>query len=79
MIEEEVTDDMIDNEQDRLRLARGCEDWVFALWLLVEKVCVAFMELGRTYNWVDKGTLCQARRMYGVDGKSLKILTFLML
>ena len=73
------TEHQIGEEQCGFRSGRGCVDQVFALKNVCEKyldkqrdLYVAFMDLEKAYDRVDREALWKVLRIYGVGGKLLE-------
>ena len=73
-----VTEGLIDDVQGGFRAGRGCVDQIFTLKQIGEKarekkcrVYVGFMNLEKSYDRVNKETLCQVLRAYDLGGKVL--------
>ena len=69
----------IGEEQCGFRQGRGCTDQIFAVRQVCEKymgkkkdVYMAFMDLEKAYDRVDREALWQVMRIYGVGGRLLK-------
>ena len=68
---------LISNIEILLKLyweGRVCIDQIFAVWKICEKyltvnwareVCMAFMDLEKAYDRIDRNALLQVRRIYG--------------
>ena len=75
------TETAIGEEQGGFRKGRGCVDQIFVLRQMCEKflakgkeVYVAFMDLEKAYDRVDRRALWQVASLYGVGGKLLRAL-----
>ena len=73
------TESQLMDVQGGFRDGRGCVDQVFALKAVCEKylevnksVYLAFMDLEKAYDKVDRCALWNVLRMYGVEGKLMK-------
>ena len=73
------TDAAVGEEQCGFRKGRGCVDQIFSVRQVCEKylsvkrdVYMAFMDLEKAYDRVDRNALWQVLRVYGVGGKLLK-------
>merc|ERR1711911_567486 len=73
-----MTEEMIGEEQCGFRVGRGCVDQVFSLKQLSEKcvakgksLYVAYMDLEKAYDRVDRNAMWRVLSMYGVIGKLL--------
>ena len=71
------TDDVLGEDQ----CGRGCVDQLFVVRQLCEKflakgkdLFLAFMDLEKAYDKVDRDALWQMLRLYGVCGKLLKAI-----
>ncbi|XP_069947548.1 RNA-directed DNA polymerase from mobile element jockey isoform X1 [Cherax quadricarinatus] len=69
----------IADEQGGFRKGRGCVDQVFTVKHISEQyldkakeVFVAFMDLEKVYDRVDRGAMWQMLQMYGIGGRLLK-------
>src|SRR5215469_10087545 len=74
-----LTDNLIREEQGGFRKGRGCLDQVFVVKSLCEKfrekgreVYMAFMDLEKAYDRVDREALWMVLSKYGVRGKLLE-------
>ena len=80
----ENTEGQIGEEQCGFRKGRSCADQIFALRQLCEKmfekkkrVYLAFMDLEKAYDRVDRSAMWQVMRIYGIGGKVLRsIMSF---
>ena len=70
---------MIGEEQCGFREGRGRVDQIFAVRQLCEKylgvnkeLYMAFMDLGKAYDRMDRDALWQVLRIYGVGGNLLR-------
>ena len=73
-----MTENLIGEEQCGFRRGRGCVDQVFTLKQLSEKflnknknLYVAYMDLEKAYDRIDRDALWNVLRMYGVGGNIL--------
>ena len=74
----------IGEEQSGFRRGRSCADQIFVLRQLCEKmkekekrVWIAFMDLEKAYDRVDRDALWQVLRIYGIGGRVLRgIMSF---
>mgnify|MGYP000675205646 CR=1 FL=1 len=73
------TDSVLGEEQCDFRSGRGCVDQLFVVRHLGEKffakgknLFLAFMDLEKAYDRVDRDALWQVLRLYGVGDKLLK-------
>ncbi len=71
-----LTDKSVGDEQGGFQKGRGCVDQIFAVKILVEKylekditLLVAFMDLEKAYDRVDRKGIRNTLRVYGVGGK----------
>ena len=74
----EITEDLIGEEQSGFRMGRGCVDQVFVMEQLSEKclakgksLYVAYMDLEKAYDRVDRSVMWIVLSMYGVSGMLL--------
>ncbi len=74
-----ITDKSVGDEQGGFWKGRGCVDQIFAGKILVEKylekdrkLFVAFMDLEKAYDRVDRKGLWDTLRVYGVGGQLLE-------
>ena len=74
-----MTEGMLGEEQCGFRRGRGCVDQVFTLKQLSEKyvgkgkdLYVAYMDLEKAYDRIDRDAMWRVLRMYGVNGSLLK-------
>ena len=74
-----MTESLIGEEQCGFRQGRGCVDQVFVVKQLCEKfeskgkkMYVAYMDLEKAYDRIDREAMWRVLRMYGVDGKLLR-------
>ena len=80
----ENSEGQIGEEQSGFRKGRSCADQIFVLRQLCEKmkqkkrrVCIAFMDLEKAYDRVDREAMWQVMRIYGIGGKVLRgIMSF---
>ena len=80
----ETSEQQIGEEQSGFRKGRSCADQIFVVRQLCEKlkekrklVYMAFMDLEKAYDRVDREALWQVMRIYGIGGKVLKgIMSF---
>ena len=77
----ECTEEQLSEEQGGFRRGRGCVDQVFALRSIVEKylekkreVYVAFMDLEKAYDRVDREAMWRVLQMYGVNGRLIEAI-----
>ena len=77
----EITGGMVGEEQCGFRTGRGCVDQVFSLKQLSEKyvakgksVYVAYMDLEKAYDRVDRDAMWKVLRMYGINGNLLSAI-----
>ena len=75
----ETTERKVGEEQGGFRRGKGCVDQVFALKQINEKytesgkeLYLAFMDLEKAYDSVDRAALWRVMEMYGVGGKLIK-------
>lgn len=73
-----IIDEMISEEQCGFRIGRDCLDQVFLLRRVSEKarererkVYVAFLDLGKVYDCVNRKGLWKVPQMHGLGGKLL--------
>src|SRR5215469_16162091 len=73
-----LTDNLIGEEQGGFRKGRGCLDQVFVVKSLCEKfrekgreVYMAFMDLEKAYDRIDREALWKVVHKYGIRGKLL--------
>ena len=73
------SDDVLGEEQCVFRSVRGYIDQLFVMiqlrekfWAKVKDLFMAFMDLEKTYDRLDRDALWQVLRLYGVGGKLLK-------
>ena len=71
----ELTNDVMEEEHNGFREGRGCADQIFTIRCLSEKylekhkdVYVAFMDLEKAYDRVDREALLQLLGVYEVGG-----------
>jgi len=76
-----LTEGMIGEEQCGFRMGRGCVDQVFSLKQLSEKyvgkgkdLYVAYMDLEKAYDRVDRDAMWRVLGMYGINGDLLKAI-----
>ena len=74
-----ITEQLISEEQGGFREGRGCVDQIFTVRILAEKylergkrLYLAFVDLEKAYDRVDRNALWQVLRVYGVGGRLLK-------
>ena len=74
-----MTEGMVGEEQCGFRMGRGCVDQVFTLKQLSEKyvgkgkdLYVAYMDLEKAYDRIDRDAMWRVLRMYGVNVSLLK-------
>ena len=74
-----LTEGLIGEEQCGFRRGRGCVDQVFVMKQMSEKfICknkelyVAFMDLEKAYDRIDRNAMWRVLRGYGVNGKLLR-------
>ena len=74
----EMTEVAVGEEQCGFRRGRGCVDQIFAVRQICEKfrakgreVFVAFMDLEKAYDRIDREALWKVMGMYGIGGKLL--------
>ena len=80
----EQSEGQIGEEQSGFRKGRSCSDQIFVLRQLCEKmkekgkkVWIAFMDLEKAYDRVDREALWQVLRIYGIGGRVLRgIMSF---
>ena len=80
----ENSDGQVGEEQSGFRIGRSCADQIFVLRQVCEKmrerkkrVYVAFMDLEKAYDRVDRDAMWQVLRIYGIGGKVLRgIMSF---
>ena len=80
----ENSEGQIGEEQSGFRKGRSCSDQIFVLRQLCEKmkekgkkVWIAFMDLEKAYDRVDREALWQVLRIYGIGGRVLRgIMSF---
>ena len=80
----ENSEGQVGEEQSGFRKGRSCADQIFVLRQLCEKmkekgkrVWVAFMDLEKAYDRVDRDALWQVMRIYGIGGRVLRgIMSF---
>merc|ERR1712002_206763 len=77
----EITEGMIGEEQCGFRTGRGCVDQVFTLKQVSEKYIakgrnlhVAYMDLEKANDRVDRDAMWKVLRMYGIDGNFLSAI-----
>ena len=75
----EATEYLVSEEQCGFRGGRGCIDQIFSVRQVVEKylekdrkLYIAFMDLEKAYDRVDRGALWEVLSAYGVRGKLLQ-------
>ncbi len=75
----EIAEGKVSEEQGDFRKGRGCVDQIFAMKRLVEeylgkdkKLYVAFMDLEKAYNRVNREALWSVLRIYDVGRQLLK-------
>ena len=73
-----LTEGMIGDEQCGFRSGRGCVDQVFVMKQMSEKFCgknkklyVAYMDLEKAYDRIDRDAMWRVLSMYGINGKLL--------
>jgi len=73
------TESQLEDEQGGFRRGRGCIDQVFGLKEMCEKylgngrdLYVAFMDLEKAYDKIDRKAMWQVLQVYGVGGKLLR-------
>merc|ERR1712002_424994 len=73
-----LTKGMIGDEQCGFRSGRGCMDQVFVMKKMSEKFCgknkslyVAYMDLEKAYDRIDRDAMWRVLSMYGINGKLL--------
>src|SRR5215469_12641453 len=78
LIERGLTEGLVGEEQSGFRKGRGCIDQIFAIKCLCEKfrekgrdVYIAFMDLEKAYDRVDREALWVILSKYGIRGKLL--------
>ena len=76
-----MTEGMIDEEQCGFRRGRGCVDQVFTVKQLSEKyvgkgkdLFVAYMDLEKAYDRIDRDAMWRVLRMYGINGNLLRAI-----
>ena len=76
-----MTEGLIGEEQCGFRSGRGCVDQIFAVKQLSEKfvsksknLYVAYMDLEKAYDRIDRDAMWSVLRMYGVEGKLLRAI-----
>ena len=80
----ENSEGQIGDEQSGFRKGRSCADQIFVLRQVCEKmkekkkrVWVAFMDLEKAYDRVDRDAMWQVMRIYGIGGRVLRgIMSF---
>ena len=80
----ENSEGQVGEEQSGFRKGRSCADQIFVLRQVCEKmkekkrkVWVAFMDLEKAYDRVDREAMWQVMRIYGIGGKVLRgIMSF---
>merc|ERR1711895_129466 len=80
----ETSEQQIGEEQSGFRKGRSCADQIFVVRQLCEKlkekrklVYMAFMDLEKAYDRVDREALWQVLRIYGIGGRVLRgIMSF---
>ncbi|MEL7302024.1 MAG: reverse transcriptase family protein, partial [Pseudomonadota bacterium] len=76
-----MTEGMIGEEQCGFRMGRGCVDQVFSLKQLSEKyigkgkdLYVAYMDLEKAYDRIDRDAMWRVLQMYGINGNLLRAI-----
>ena len=76
-----MTEGLIGEEQCGFRSGRGCVDQIFAVKQLSEKfvsksknLYVAYMDLEKAYDRIDRDAMWSVLGMYGVEGKLLRAI-----
>ena len=76
-----LTEGMIGEEQCGFRSGRGCVDQVFVMKQMSENFCgknkslfVAYMDLEKAYDKIDRDAMWRVLSMYGINGKLLKVV-----
>ena len=74
-----LTERLIGEEQCGFRSGRGCVDQVFVMKQMSEKfvvknkcLYVAYMDLEKAYDRVDRDAMWRVLDMYGINGQLLK-------
>ncbi len=73
----QVTEIKVSDEQGGFRKGKSCVDQIFAIKMLIEaylgmhrKLYAAFMDLEKEHDRVDRKTLWNVLKIYGVDGRN---------
>ncbi|MEL7520935.1 MAG: reverse transcriptase family protein, partial [Cyanobacteria bacterium J06553_1] len=76
-----MTEGMLGEEQCGFRMGRGCVDQVFSLKQLSEKyigkgkdLYVAYMDLEKAYDRIDRDAMWGVLQMYGINGNLLRAI-----
>ena len=76
-----LTEGMIGEEQCGFKPGRRCVDQVFMMKQMIEKfvdknkgLSVAYMELEKAYDRIDRETMWRVLGMYGINGQLLKVV-----
>lgn len=76
-----VTENVLEEEQSGFRKGRGCVDQVYALKSILEKLsekqkvaCMAFLDLEKAYDRVQRESLWEVLKIYGIGGKLLNAI-----
>ena len=75
------TEGLIGEEQCVFRSGRGCVDQVFVMKQMSEKfvdknisLCVAYMDLEKAYDRIDREAMWRVLGMHGINGQLLKVI-----
>ena len=76
-----MTEGMIGEEQCGFRSGRGCIDQVYVMKQMSEKfvdknkeLCVAYMDLEKAYDRIDRNAMWRVLGVYGINGKLLRAI-----
>ena len=76
-----VTENVLEEEQSGFRKGRGCVDQVYALRSILEKMnekqkvaFMAFLDLEKAYDRVQRESLWEVLKIYGIGGKLLNAI-----